>query len=264
MHLRRILSALVLAPAFLLLVQFGSPHAFSLLVAAAILLGAVEVSRLCPAGSARWAMLLTVAGASGWHLAALRPEGVVPFSAGLVAAALIGALAWGADAREASTQAAWVLLGSIYVGGMMGAASLLRAEADGRALIYLAVGITWAGDVGAFYAGSRWGRHLLAPRISPKKSWEGVAGGLAASVAVAALGSVWVWPRVPAGSAAGLGLLLGGVGIVGDLVESALKRAAGVKDSGGLIPGHGGILDRVDSLMFIIPCLYGLVRLGWV
>jgi phosphatidate cytidylyltransferase len=123
---------------------------------------------------------------------------------------------------------------------------------------------TWAGDIGAYYVGSRLGRRPLAPRVSPKKTVEGALGGVAATVLIAALGSGWVWTRLPLATAVWVGGLLAVVGMVGDLAESAVKRAAGVKDSGALIPGHGGILDRLDSVIFCVPVLYGCVWMGLV
>jgi phosphatidate cytidylyltransferase len=104
----------------------------------------------------------------------------------------------------------------------------------------------------------------LAPRISPKKTVEGAAGGIAATILVAALGTSGFWPRLPVMTAIWVGGVLALVGMLGDLVESAVKRAAGVKDSGRIIPGHGGVLDRLDSVIFGCPVLYALVWMGWV
>ena len=104
----------------------------------------------------------------------------------------------------------------------------------------------------------------MAPRISPKKSVEGVLGGVAAGIGVAAVGSVWLWLRIPVTTALWLAPILVLAGVLGDLSESALKRGAGVKDSGTLIPGHGGVLDRLDSLLFAGPVLYFIARMGWV
>jgi phosphatidate cytidylyltransferase len=104
----------------------------------------------------------------------------------------------------------------------------------------------------------------LAPRISPKKTVEGAVGGIAATVLVAALGSGALWPRLPVVTAVWVGALLAVVGMLGDLAESAIKRAADVKDSGTIIPGHGGVLDRLDSVIFGCPVLYALVWMGLV
>ena len=122
--------------------------------------------------------------------------------------------------------------------------------------------ITWLGDTAAYFVGTFLGKHKLAPRVSPKKSWEGAAGNLAGNLAgaflmIATVCTEWTWV-----DALALGLLMGVAGQLGDLVESTWKRSAGVKDSnvGVAIPGHGGILDRVDSLVFAAPVLYGYVH----
>jgi len=169
-----------------------------------------------------------------------------------------------AEFRVTLLQAGWILLGMAYVGGLLGVATPLRALPEGRQLIYFLVCTTWAADIGAFYIGRWFGQHPLAPRISPKKTVEGALGGLVASMVVAMAGSPWIWPRLTWPMATLVGLLLAIVGILGDLCESAVKRGAGVKDSGELIPGHGGVLDRLDSVMFACPVLYALVRIGWV
>lgn len=136
----------------------------------------------------------------------------------------------------------------------------------GVAMVALPLTATWVGDATAYFAGSAWGRRRLAPHISPNKSWEGAFAG----VGGAAVGAVaWFWvagdalPGLPLSMAgvAVVGGLLGGAAIVGDLVESALKRDAGVKDSGTVLPGHGGVLDRIDALLFTLPVSYGLLYL---
>ena len=114
--------------------------------------------------------------------------------------------------------------------------------------------LVWAADTGAYFAGSRWGRRKLAPRISPGKSWEGVFGGLGAAGLLAALALPWLgleWRQLPALLL--LSLLTVLVSVEGDLFESLLKRHAGAKDSSDLIPGHGGVLDRIDSLLAALP-----------
>lgn len=264
MHRQRVLSALLLVPPFLLLVHFGSPLHFALLVSLVIGLAAWEFSRLCPAGTDPGLSLLTVLGGLAWHAALALTGGVAGVAAAVVGAALLRATLLRAEFRVGLLQAAWIVLGTLYVGGLLSFASLLRALPEGRQVIYYLAFTTWAGDIGAFYVGSRYGRRPLAARISPKKTVEGALGGMIATMLVAIGGSVWIWPRFPWAPAAVVGLLLASVGILGDLCESAVKRAADAKDSGALIPGHGGVLDRLDSLMFAGPVLYALVRIGWV
>ncbi len=127
---------------------------------------------------------------------------------------------------------------------------------DGPDLLLLAMLCVTLSDAGAYYAGSAFGAHRMAPLISPKKSWEGVAGGVLGSIVGALVGHYWFFQRLPIGHALALGVVLCAAGIVGDLAESMLKRSAGVKDSSALLPGHGGVLDRTDSLLVAAPVLY--------
>lgn len=144
--------------------------------------------------------------------------------------------------------AMYSLSGEMYIGGLLGALTLLRAGPDGRTWAFLALLVTWATDVGAYLGGVALGKHKLAPAISPGKSWEGAACGI---VAATLAGSALAGPLgFPLGFAAIAGAALGALGELGDLVESSLKRFGGMKDSGKVIPGHGGILDRFDSLLF--------------
>jgi phosphatidate cytidylyltransferase len=116
-------------------------------------------------------------------------------------------------------------------------------------------------DTAAFYVGRHFGKHKLAPKISPGKTWEGVVGGLVAGGALAALCHFWFFPELPLKWALPLGLVMTTVGIFGDLTESALKRGAGAKDAANILPGHGGLLDRLDSLLFNAPLIYYFGRL---
>jgi phosphatidate cytidylyltransferase len=132
---------------------------------------------------------------------------------------------------------------------------------NGPDLLLLAMLCVTLSDSGAYYAGSAFGSRRMAPVISPKKSWEGAAGGVLASVAGAVIAHAWFFRRLSLAHAVALGVILCAAGIVGDLAESMLKRAAGVKDSSALLPGHGGVLDRVDSLLVAAPVLYYYWRL---
>ena len=262
MHRQRLISALILVPAFLLLVDYGTPLHFSLLVSLAVALGAWEFARLCPAAGDPLLPGVTVAGALAWQAALLWGVSVAPIVVALAAVGLIRAMARPPAFREHLIQAAWSLLGVAYVGGMLGTASLVRGLPEGRQFVFYLACTTWAADTAAYYVGSRFGRRPLAPAASPRKSVEGAAAALVTIVIVAVGGEPWIWPRLGWVAAGTVGLILGVVGIVGDLCESALKRAAAVKDSGGIIPGHGGILDRLDSLMFACPVFYLLVWAG--
>jgi phosphatidate cytidylyltransferase len=111
-------------------------------------------------------------------------------------------------------------------------------------------------DIGAYYVGRAFGKHKLAPKISPGKTWEGVAGGMMAALAMASLAHFWFFQKLPLKWALPLAAVMTVVGILGDLAESALKRGAGAKDAANLLPGHGGILDRLDSLLFNAPLIY--------
>ncbi len=124
----------------------------------------------------------------------------------------------------------------------------------GREFLLFACGITWAGDTLAYFVGRAIGKHLLAPKLSPKKTWEGSVGGMVGSLAVAYAFSYWI--KIPVGHLLAMGAIGNVAGQMGDLLESAYKRSAGVKDSGGLLPGHGGILDRIDALILCIPVIW--------
>ena len=156
----------------------------------------------------------------------------------------------------------------VYVGGLLGYAMLLRETLTsdqrlGTALFLLPVGVTWLADTAAYFAGRAVGRHPLAPIISPNKTMEGgLAGLLAGPVGALLLARVAIPELAALGTArvALVGLLITAAAILGDLVESAIKRECGVKDSSGLLPGHGGLLDRMDSLLWAIPVAYLSLR----
>lgn len=147
-----------------------------------------------------------------------------------------------------------LLLGLIYIFGCWRCAVVLRGF--GPHWLMYALLVSWTGDIGAYYIGKAFGRHRLAGRVSPKKSWEGAAASVATSVLLA---GAYLWHFVGASIAEAVLLtaLANVAGQLGDLVESAMKRGAGVKDSGALLPGHGGFLDRVDSALFVMPLVAG-------
>jgi phosphatidate cytidylyltransferase len=146
----------------------------------------------------------------------------------------------------------------IFLGLLLGYIVGLRVlpGEDGHDLPFLLLLVVAAADTGAYYGGRLLGRRLLAPRLSPSKTWEGLLLGMLAAVAAAFLAKVWFMHRLGAADCVVLGLVLAAFGCAGDLVESTLKRWAGAKDSSSLIPGHGGVLDRIDALMFAAPVLF--------
>jgi phosphatidate cytidylyltransferase len=146
----------------------------------------------------------------------------------------------------------------VYLAAPLALTAVIR-DTWGREVLLLGLLVVWISDTAQFYVGSALGRRRLAPTISPKKSVEGAAGGLVAGVAaMVGLGRLWL-PGVGAAGLAAAGAGLVALGIAGDLFESLLKRSADVKDSSALIPGHGGVLDRIDALLFVIPGYYLLL-----
>lgn len=264
MHLKRVLSGLVLFPVVLAFILWSSPRVYAIGVCLIALLATGEAFALAARRGLRpvWLTGLSAAG-----LAAVAPA--LGGRSALAALALAGAgtLVWlalsGAEPSAALGRAGVTALGAAYVGGLLAFAVLLRQGAGGPTRVLAAALITWAGDIAAFYAGRGLGRRRLAAHISPGKTVEGAVGGLVASLVAAAVGSPWFWPGHPWRGAAA-GALVGLASQAGDLTESFLKRSLGAKDSGRIIPGHGGILDRIDSLLFAMPALYGLARLGLV
>ena len=202
-----------------------------------------------------WAVALVLAGAL-----AVRPADFgIAAAAIIIAGAVIGALwliaAW--RGRRLRLAIAWLLLPPAYIGGALAAAVALRGLGDhGVWWLLLAILAVYATDTGAYAVGRLLGRHPMAPAISPGKNWEGAAGGLAAAVIAAILMGLLMPLPLQVWQSAVIGVILGIVSPVGDLLESKAKRLAGVKDSGNLFPGHGGMLDRLDSLLPSLTIVY--------
>lgn len=154
-------------------------------------------------------------------------------------------------------------LAAIAYVALLGSTIILLRELDnGRDWVYLALFSTFAVDTAAYFTGRAIGRHTMAPAISPKKTWEGFAGGYAGGFAAVLLLNHFLGLRIDAATAILIGATLPAAAAAGDLFESWVKRRAGVKDASGLIPGHGGVLDRLDSLLFVFPVVWVVAR--WV
>jgi phosphatidate cytidylyltransferase len=268
--LRRAGTAAVSIPLFAWIVLGAPGWVFPLLVVAVAAVALWELARLFErSGQATYGRLGIALGtllAATFALPLREPGLLVPEPSLLLLAVAAGVVlaapVWSRE-RPAIEPSALTLVGLVYIGWFLGHAILLHRIAAGPALVLVLVGVTWVGETAAYLVGSAVGRRPLAPAISPGKTVEGSAAQIVASVLTALLlGPGWLLPEwTPARALAG-GLLLGVVGQVGDLTESVIKRGAGVKDAGGLIPGHGGMLDRVDGLLFSAPAFYYYVRLG--
>jgi phosphatidate cytidylyltransferase len=255
--MKRLATALVLIPFILYVVLLGP---FWLLFGVTALVALICYSEY--AGMAAGYGIAKpgpVGYAAGLLVLAIRPEdGYLLFTLlALIAMSLVLRLQ---DLRQALPQTAFLLFGIVYIFGAWKFAILLRAVSP-HWLAYALV-LNWVSDACGYYVGKALGRHPMAPRISPKKTWEGAAASLAGSVIFGILYLTRALPAVPVREAAWLSVLVNVVGQAGDLAESALKRGAGVKDSSSLLPGHGGLLDRVDSTLFALPVVYLRIYLG--
>jgi phosphatidate cytidylyltransferase len=253
---RRLGSVLVLLPLFVWMVVDGPLWLFGAVTVLAGALGQWEFTGMFERAGVPTFRLVGLAGGTlvTASFALPLPEPVV-LTAAVLALLAIGLL------RPPSGRPAWepvtvTLLGIVYVNWLLGHAFWLFDLEAGRDWMLLLVSVTWLGETAAYLVGSTLGRHKLAPVISPRKTVEGSVAQLVVSV-LAALGARAVFfPALSLPSALVVGLLLGMVGQAGDLIESAIKRSVGTKDTGRLIPGHGGVLDRVDSLLVNTPVLF--------
>jgi phosphatidate cytidylyltransferase len=253
--MKRLLTGLILAPLITYVVLWGPEPVFVAVLAAVALICFHEYSGLVAGcGVGRPGPLGYVAGL----LVLLFPQD--PFLLLVIVTLLALALALNQDNLACGLPRAGALLaGVLYIFGSLRFAGALRAK--NPLWLFFALGLCWLGDTAAYYIGKAVGRHKMAPRISPGKTWEGAAASLAASLAAGWIYLAKLMPQVPWWEALGLSLAANVAGQVGDLAESALKRGAGVKDSGRLLPGHGGWLDRVDANLFSIPTVYALLAL---
>ena len=259
--MKRVLTALVLFPLVTYVVLWSPAWAVLAVTAIVALLcfyeyagiaAAYQPSRPSPLGYGAGLLILV-----------LRDDGHVQGALLTVIALALIALSLAlrdADLRAGIARAAFLLLGVVYVFGCWRCAPLLAAQ--NRYWLLYALVLNWIGDIGAYYVGRGLGRHKLAPIVSPGKSWEGAAASLAASLIFGFFFLRWAIPAVPPAIALALTAVANVAGQFGDLCESALKRGAGMKDSGTLLPGHGGWLDRVDSTLFTLPVVYLYVVLG--
>jgi phosphatidate cytidylyltransferase len=256
----RIVSAAVLVPITLAVVYFAPPFWYLAvlgLVGSFCLFEYYQITRALGADGQPWfgypAFWVLITGLWGRWL----PAPVLCVC--LVVAAFLAAMWRRAPMRTRVFGLMANLLGVFYLAFCLFAAYSVRHDRDAQAGLQwtlIALVVIWTGDSAALFCGKSFGRTRFAPELSPKKTNEGAAGGLLAEVLVAILLRHWFFPGLPVVHVIGAALLIGIFGQLGDLAESMLKRAADIKESSNLIPGHGGVLDRIDSLLFAFPALY--------
>ena len=255
----RVLSALVLIPVVVGTIWYLPPWATLVLALVAAVLAFVEYASLARALGFR---VLGGTGAAVVAACIVVPTpgvGIVLMTALLLAGAM--SVAFGEPGPHALADAAASVFAPIYIGLPLGALAAVRAgiAGDGRIALLLLLVVIVVSDSAQYYTGRAFGRRPLSPAISPKKTVEGAIGGVVFGTLATTIGGLYVF-SAPVWMLVILGAALSLLGIVGDLFESLLKRSAGVKDSSNLIPGHGGVLDRIDSWLFAAPVYYIFVR----
>ena len=263
----RIATAAVGAPA-ILLILYRAPHwGGFLLIFIATLIGAWELFGMTHQEDPQGRMIgVGLTGAvsavfywcSGYpkHYIAMRV--VVPLLGPLVTLLRLG------DMKTAALRACAMSMGPLFVGLPLTLLAVMNRDiglqtgvaSDGPGFVILSIMLAWFGDTGGYFAGRFLGKHKLYPAVSPKKTVEGSIGGLAGSALGAVMAHFWYLPSLPLATGIGLAILAGALGQLGDLGESLLKRSTGVKNSGAIVPGHGGILDRVDALLMTSTVVY--------
>ena len=262
---KRVISGLLFLPIFYLVTWQLPPVYFTALVLVAAAVGQYEFYRMAQArgfhpqralGTALGVLIVI------WSYHPLLPdqEHFLVLSGSLLLI-MVARLFSSRPVDGALEDVATTFLGVFYVAMLFAFQVVIRTGVNGKQWLVFLYFIIWASDIGAYSIGIPFGRHRLYEKVSPKKSIEGLVGALVASAGMALLCRIWFMPAIGTAEAIEIALVLSAVGTIGDLAESLFKRAVGVKDSGGIIPGHGGILDRMDSMLFAAPVLYYYLRL---
>jgi phosphatidate cytidylyltransferase len=261
---KKVWMALVMVPPIILLIALGPPEILYLMVISATFLGLREYYNLVLPHS-KWIERAVGIGL-GLVLSIIISFGdmkeISPFFVLVLLILSILFMATSEDLSSTVSKMGMTLFGILFIGFLLTYVSLIRNMTNGRLWVLFLITTVWAGDIFALFSGSFLGKHKLYPKISPKKTFEGLIGSIVGSILVALAFSLLFFPNTEKGFFIFLAVGLGIFGQLGDFTESMLKRSAQVKDSGGLIPGHGGMLDRLDSFLFSAPFLhYSLIYL---
>lgn len=253
----RIISALVMGSIGAALILFAPQVMFNVIILLMIAGGLFEFFRLV-FGNARFYQRVGIAYslvvAAACMFAGLEAA-LITIVAGLFIVALIY-MRYSTVLEGLTTRLGLTLLGTVYLGATLPFYPLVRELPHGKALIFMGIAAAAMSDTFALAVGKTIGRRKFAPITSPNKTWEGFIGGFAGSILAVWVVSLIGWRDLPLVHVLALGVIIGFVGPMGDLVESLIKRSYHVKDSGSIIPGHGGVLDRLDALVFVGPVLY--------
>jgi len=263
---QRVITALILVPAAVALLFIAPAAGFALGLMPILGIGSIEWSRLAGVqnkiAQSAYLLVVTLLMIGCYYLAAVY-QVLLPIA--LCWWLVAGWVMVGYPTREPRwffRQPSMLLAGPLILVVPWFALYSLRAQVDGEWLVLMLFLLIWGADIGAYFTGRQWGRHKLLPGVSPGKTWQGVWGGSVVALTVAGGAAVL---RGRSGMDIGyflfVGLVISWVSVIGDLAESLIKRHAGVKDSGKLLPGHGGVLDRIDSLTIAAP-VFGLLMVG--
>ena len=263
----RVITAAIGAPAIIALLYMGPAWGWFALLLAAAAIGSIELFGMTHPEdrvAQRFGTALTVVTITLLWMFAADARALLTLLFAIPMVAMFSVLLRLGDMRTAALRMMAMAFGPFYLGVGFGATALLRrdAGADGPAYVVFALMLAWLSDTGGYFAGRWLGKHKLYEAVSPKKTIEGSIGGLVATSLGAILAHAFFLKSLPLSDGIALALVAGALGQAGDLGESVLKRSFGVKDSGGILPGHGGILDRVDAVLVTAPITYAYVM--WV
>ncbi len=265
--IQRIVAALILIPVFLALVHWGGVAGLFLPAIVIGVLAQSEFYRMFPriwsrpsSKAALVAGALIISGLGQMARGRLSPDTLLAFFF-MILMILLAISILSGNEEDRTGGFPLILTGVVYIPTGVGMILLLRGLPGGEGFVIYLLGLTWIVDILGYVVGKTFGRKKLSPALSPKKTWEGALAGVAGGVAWGFFVHRFFLPAISMQETVFISLLISGWGQVGDLCESAFKRAAGKKDSGSIIPGHGGVLDRIDSLLFNSVALYGILAL---
>lgn len=257
-HMKRWATGVIAVPILIAIIAYGPEEMFTLLITFATLMGMAEYNSMVFGTGFRWekietfviALLILIAAAAGDRVLL---TAILSFAVMVIL--MLNLLRIDEEGLD-MIRVGKVIAGIMYIPLLMSHFILIRQTSTGVHWIFFILVLAFSGDIAAYYIGSRMGKRKLLPKVSPGKTVEGTIGLVVGSIAGALLFQQFFFPLLSVRHAVILGLVGSITGQLGDLCESALKRTAGVKDSGVMLPGHGGILDRLDCLMFITPFVY--------